>query len=147
MSATEANTILGFSRIWSVPVVIGTGFFIDRFSLKKTMFFLTLGSGIATIFLTTRDTFWIKVLLVVQPCLLMAFIPALFLSAARLFEEEARGRATAALLASGTVIGTGIIPPLLGLAGDLASFRLGILILGIVTALSSVLILVLKRLK
>jgi NNP family nitrate/nitrite transporter-like MFS transporter len=147
MPAGEANTILGFSRIWSVPVVIGTGFLLDRFNLKKIMLFLTLGSGIATVLLTVKAILWVKVLLIVQPCLLMAFIPALFLSASRLFDEHTRGRATAVLLASGTVIGTGIIPPLLGLAGDLASFRLGILILGIVTSLSTGLILMLKGLK
>jgi MFS transporter, NNP family, nitrate/nitrite transporter len=147
MPAAEANTILGVSRLGSVPVVVGTGFFLDRFSLKKTMFFLALGSGIATILLTTKDTTWMKVLLVVQPCLLMALIPAQFLSVSRLFEVEERGRATAVLLAFGTVVGAGLIPPLLGLAGDLASFRLGILLLGVVTTLSSGLIPFLRGLK
>ncbi len=147
MPSEQANTILGVSRIGGAVAGIATGFVVDRFSLKKTMFLLTLGAGAATIFLANRSMGWIKVFLVVQPCLVMSFMPALFLSISRLFESEARGRATGILLTVGSVTGTGIIPYLLGLSGDLVSFRLGIILLGVATSLSSGFILLLKGLR
>jgi hypothetical protein len=45
------------------------------------------------------------------------------------------------------IFGFGLIPYLLGFAGDLLSFRLGISLLGILVSLSSLLIFSLKELK
>jgi hypothetical protein len=44
------------------------------------------------------------------------------------------------------MVGTGVIPYLLGLTGDLVSFRLGIFLLGLCTVLASVLLRSLKEL-
>jgi MFS family permease len=147
MASSEANAILGVSRIGSIAAGIATGFFLDRFSLKKTMFFLALGAGLTTLLLATKNLTWIKILFVAQPCLVMSFMPALFLAVSRLFEHETRGQATGIFLTLGSIFGAGLIPYLLGLAGDLVSFRLGILLLGLLTTLSSVSVLFLKRLK
>jgi MFS family permease len=147
MPSGEANAILGISRIGGAVAGILTGFFVDRFSLKKTMFLLALGAGVATMILATKNMALIKTLLAVQPCLVMGFMPALFLAVSRLFEDQARGQATGMILTVGSVLGAGIIPYLLGLAGDLVSFRLGIFVLGTVTALSSGLVLMIKGLK
>lgn len=141
-----ANTILGVSRIAGIVVGISAGFIIDRFRLRYFMFSLALGAGIMTMLLSIRDIFWLKVVLLIQPCLIMAFMPALFLSISRLFETELRGQATSTLLTVTAIIGTGIIPNLLGLAGDLVSFRLGIFLLGLMLFLLSSLILSLKKL-
>jgi MFS family permease len=147
MPSGEANAILGISRIGGVVSGIATGFFVDRFSLKKTMFFLALGAGVTTMLLATKNLGWIKTLFAIQPCLVMAFMPALFLSLSRLFEDQVRGQATSILLTVGSTMGAGVIPYFLGLAGDLASFRLGIFLLGTFTALSSGLIFVIRELK
>jgi MFS family permease len=139
-----ANTILGLSRLGDIAVGLATGFVLDRFSAKKTMFFLTLSTGILTMFATTtRDVAWLGVFLFAQGSLIMGFFPVLFFSASKLFEEEIRSRATGALLSLGAMMGNGIIPYLLGLSGDTLSFRIGILVLGAVTALTSGLVLVL----
>jgi MFS transporter, NNP family, nitrate/nitrite transporter len=147
MPSGEANTILGVSRIGGAVSGIATGFLVDRFSLRKTMFLLALGAGVTTMLLMTKNTNWMKALLVIQPCLVMGFMPALFLGVSRLFEDRIRGMATGILLTLGSIIGAGIIPYLLGLAGDLVSFRVGILVLGTLTALSSGLVLPIKGLK
>lgn len=147
MPSGDANTILGISRIGGVVSGILTGFVVDRFSLKKTMFLLVLGAGVATMLLVTKNMAWIKTLFVIQPCLVMGFMPALFLCVSRLFEDRMRGQATGILLTIGSIVGAGIIPYLLGLSGDLVSFRLGIFLLGAVTALSSGLVLMIEGLK
>lgn len=147
MAPGRANSILGISRAISVAAGISTGFIVDRFSLKKTMFFLALGSGLLTMLLATKDLVWIEILLFIQPCLTMSFMPAMFVALSRLFQGESRGQATGVLLSLGAIVGGGVIPYLIGLSGDLVSFRLGIFLLGAVTALSSGLIPILKGLR
>ena len=55
--------------------------------------------------------------------------------------------ATGYIVTLGVIFGLGIIPYLLGVAGDLLSFRFGILILGILAILSSGLTYYLKDIK
>lgn len=120
---------------------------VDRFSPKKTMSSLALGAGLMTIAaVATRDTGWIRVLFLVQASLVMGFFPTMFLALSRLFEDETRGRATGILLTFGSIFGAGVIPYLLGLSGDLVSFRFGIMLLGVFSTLSSGLLLFLKKL-
>jgi len=63
-----------------------------------------------------------------------------------MFERETRGQAVGLIVTLG-VIGTAVIPYFLGLSGDLVSFRLGFLLLGIVTVLSSGLLYFVKELQ
>jgi MFS family permease len=69
-----------------------------------------------------------------------------YVAVAKLFDQEQRGQATGFVITIG-MIGTGLAPYFLGLSGDLASFRLGIFLLGILTTLSSGLLYFLKELK
>jgi MFS family permease len=147
MAPGEANTILSISRIGGVVVGISAGFFVDRFSLKRTMFSLTLATGLFTMLLALRHVGWIKVLLFVQASVVIGFFPAMFVSVSRLFEAEMRGRATGIILLIGAVFGSGLIPYLLGISGDLVGFRFGIFFLGVFTTLASGLLLFLKKLK
>jgi hypothetical protein len=57
-----------------------------------------------------------------------------------------RALATGFIFGFGVIIGWGVTPYLLGLAGDLLSFKLGILILGIAVIMSSSLVFLLKEL-
>jgi MFS family permease len=146
MAPGEANALLGGSRIGGAAVGIFTGFFVDRFSLKKTMFFLAIISGILTMLLAVRDVTWIKVLFFVQATVVMGFFPISFVAVSRLFEAEDRSQATSIIVTFGATIGSGLIPYLLGLSGDLISFRFGIFVLGVLATLSSGLLLYLKEL-
>ena len=67
MAPAKANIILGISRTISVAAGISTGFLVDRFSLRRTLFFLAFFGGILTILLATKDVARIEVLLFVQP--------------------------------------------------------------------------------
>jgi hypothetical protein len=55
--------------------------------------------------------------------------------------------AVAFITLSSSLLGTGLIPYLLGLSGDLLSFRFGIIILGVLLAMISWLILSLRDLE
>lgn len=147
MDVSHGNTILGLSRLGGIMVAISAGFFVDRFSLKKAMLFLLLTTGGLTMLLGIRETSWIKWIMFFQATLSIGFFPISLVAISRLFEREARGQAIGFILTLASVIGIGLIPYLLGVSGDLASFRLGILILGILTSASSGFLFFLKELK
>ncbi len=141
-----ANTIFGFSRLGGAILTIIAGFFVDRFSLKKACFFLVLCTGILTMLLAISSVKWTPLCLFLQACISPAIFPVGFVTIAKLFNREQRGHATGFVVSIG-MVGTGLVPYLVGLSGDYWSFRIGIFLVGILTALSSGLLYTLKELE
>ena len=145
MTVQYANSIFGLSRFGMVLVAIAAGFFVDRVSLKKSLFLVMFATGLMTVLLAMKDTHWIKFLLFIQATISGAFPPLALVAISRMFDRETRGQATGFVVTVG-MVGTGIIPYLIGLTGDLASFRLGIFLLGLCTMLASSLLHLLREL-
>jgi MFS family permease len=145
MTVQHANSIFGLSRSGMVVVAIAAGFLVDRINLKNALFIVMLSTGLMTMLLATKDIRWIKPLLFVQATISGAFPPLALIAISRMFDRETRGQATGLVVTVG-MVGTGVIPYLLGLTGDLVSFRLGIFLLGLCTVLASVLLRSLKEL-
>ncbi len=143
----RANSLFGFSRLGGVIVQVLAGFFVSRFSLKKIMFTFMFLSGIFTMFLTVRDLTWLKIFLFAQASFNMGFFPIALIAIARMFPRETRGAATGFIITLGVVCGNGVTPYLLGVSGDLISFRFGIFVLGALGVLSSGLVWFLKNLR
>jgi MFS family permease len=129
LSIGYANTILGVSRFGGIAMAILCGFLVDRFSLKKIMFAMLFLTGLFTVLLVT------------------GFFPLGLVSLARMFDREIRGPATGLTLTIGVILGGGLMPYLLGLSGDLLSFRYGISLLGTAVILSSSLVFWLREIK
>ena len=146
MDMEHANTIFGISRLGGAIFTILAGFLVDRFSLKKGTFLLMLFTGIFTMLLAVKDIRIVKVFLFVQATISPTVFPLALVAIPRLFEKEERGQATGFIVTL-AMIGTGLIPYLLGISGDLLSFRFGIFVLGMVTVLCSGLVLFLKELR
>jgi NNP family nitrate/nitrite transporter-like MFS transporter len=142
-----ANIILGVSRLGAVAVAIACGFLIDRFNLKKIMFLVMIITGVLTIIMGLVSVRYIGIVLFLQAFFVTAFFPVGLVAIAKTFNREMRSLATGIILALAIAFGGGIIPYLLGVSGDLYSFRLGITILGIFVGLSSTLIFHLKELE
>ena len=147
LDVSYANTIFGISRIGAAIVAISAGFFVDRFSLKKTLFFLVFASGVLTTALGLCSVAWVKILLFVQAGAATGFFPVAFVAISRIFDRESRGQAIGFAVTLNVVFGSGVIPYLLGLSGDLVGFRFGICVIGILTTLSSGLLYFLKELR
>jgi MFS family permease len=141
-----ANTIFGFSRLGGAAVTIAGGFLIDRFSLRKTMFTVVFATGIFTLFLSHWNPRIIVIFLFIQSSLIPVFFPVGLVAISRMFEKEKRSLAAGFLGALSGLFGVGLLPYLLGLAGDHISFRFGIFVLGIMVILSSGLTYFLKEL-
>ena len=115
---------------------ITAGFLVDRFRAKKIAFLLVLATGVFTALVAVRDIQWVKVFLFLQAGVAAGFPPVSLVAISRMFDRETRGQAVGLIVTLG-VVGTAFIPYFLGLCGDLVSFRLGFLLLGILTTLSS----------
>jgi len=139
-----ANKIFGLSRIGGIAVAIMTGFIVDRFSLKKTIFFLMLTTGLLTLFLAFKDIRIIQASLFFQAACASGFFPIGLVAISRIFKGSQRSMATGFIVTIAIIFGTGIIPYGLGLAGDLVSFRFGIFLLGLLVAGASTFTFLLK---
>jgi len=140
-----ANSIFGMSRLGGAILTIVAGFFVDRFSLKRACFVLVFATGIFTVLLALSSARWMPVFLFLQACISPTVFPVGYVAVAKMFSQEQRGQATGFVITIG-MIGTGLVPYFLGLCGDYWSFRLGIFVLGVLTALSSGLFYALKEL-
>jgi MFS family permease len=147
MDVRYANTILGFSRLGGVVAAISTGFFVERFGLRRSMFFVMLITGLLTVTLAVKSPGLMQVLLFLQAAASFAFFPMVLVSIARTFEQEMRGQATALVITLATIVGNGVVPYLLGVSGDVSSFTIGILVLGILTTISAGLVWFLRDLR
>ena len=83
-----------------------------------------------------KDVWWIQVFLFFQAVISAAFYPISLVRVSRMFDAESRGQAIGFLITLG-VVGLATIPYLLGVSGDLISFRVGFVALGALTALSA----------
>ncbi len=142
-----ANTILGFSRLGAIGMAIACGFLMDRFNLRKIMFIVMILTGVLTVFVGLVSVRYIGIALFLQAFFVTAFFPVGLVALAKTFNREMRSLATGIILAVSIVFGGGIIPYLLGVSGDTISFRLGITLLGIFIAFSSMLIFNLRELE
>ncbi|MEN6615904.1 MAG: MFS transporter [Syntrophorhabdus sp.] len=147
LSIDFANTILSISRLASIGVAVACGFLVDRFNLIKIMFLMMVITGVFTVLLGMAPVRYTGVVLFFQAFFVTGFFPVGLVAIARIFSSEMRSLATGIILSLSMVFGAGIIPYLLGVSGDLYSFRLGIIVLGTFTMLASTLIFRLKELK
>ena len=142
-----ANTILGISRLGAIGVAVSCGFLIDRFNLRIIMFLVLLITGTLTVFIGLVSAGFIGIFLFLQAFCVTAFFPVGLVAIAKTFSREMRSLATGIILALSVASGGGLVPYLLGLSGDLYSFRLGIVILGVSIGISSLVVFHLKELE
>lgn len=140
LSIERADFALGISRLGGVVVALICGYLADRFNLKKIMFFLLVVTGVFTMALGLASARLVAAVLFFQATFVTGFFPLALVMTARLFSQEERSMATGLILMMGVIIGGGLTPYLLGIAGDLLSFRAGILMIGICVLLPSLLV-------
>jgi MFS family permease len=145
VSIAYANSLLGISRLGGIGVAVLIGFLVDRLHLRKTMFAMLFLSGLFTILTGVAPVRFIGFSLFFEAILVTGFFPLAVVAVTKMFSREMRSMATGMILAFTVIFGVGFIPYLLGLSGDLLSFRFGICLLGIFVSLASLLIFSLKE--
>jgi MFS transporter, NNP family, nitrate/nitrite transporter len=142
-----ANTILGISRLGGIGVAVLAGFLVDRINLKKVMFAVMFPTGALTVLLGVASVEHVSIFLFLQAIFVTGFFPVGLVCIAKMFDRETRSMATGLILTVAIIFGVGVIPYLLGLSGDIAGFRFGIVILGVLVCMSSFLAFSLKALR
>ncbi|OPY66485.1 MAG: hypothetical protein A4E57_02804 [Syntrophorhabdaceae bacterium PtaU1.Bin034] len=103
--------------------------------------------GIFTLLAALAPVKYVGAALFLQ-ALFVAGIPiAGFIAVAKTFNREMRSLATGIIIAASTVFGSGMMSYLLGVSGDLYSYRLGITVLGIFLVLASALVFRIRELE
>ena len=142
-----ANTILAISRLGSIGIAVACGFIVDKFNLRRVIFIMVFITSIFTILLGIVGAKYIAFILFFQAIFVTGFFPIGLVAIARIFERDIRSLATGSILALSMLFGGGLIPYFLGISGDLFSFGLGIVILGVLVMLSSTLLFHIKEIE
>jgi len=121
-----ANTLIGLSRISSVGMALLSGFVSDRFGIRRTMIGVFLFTGITTLTLGMAKGDCVIGFVFLQPMVAVCFFPAGFAALSAIGPPEARNVAVSMTIPPAFLIGAGIFPTLIGFAGDMGRFSLGI---------------------
>lgn len=134
MQIDFANHLFGMSRIGGVIGQILIGFFLDRFSTRKIIFLLVLGSGLSTLGMALVQSQWLFIsLLLLQGTFSVVFFPVGILAISQIAEVHERSVYTGTIMAVSQIVGIGATPFLLGAIADIWSFQLGLVFLGCLT--------------
>ena len=133
-----ANNLFGISRMGSIFVSIIIGFLTDRYGYRTILKWSILMTGLATISLSLSTTLsQISITLILQGTLSHAFFPVGMAAISRLTPLPERSMTTGVVVSIGVIFGLGGTPLLLGLIADHISFKIGILVLGVLATFSS----------
>lgn len=125
-----ANMLIAVSRISCPGVVFLAGWGTDRFGAKRTLLIVFFLTGLATVLMGLADGMWLVVIVILQPLLASCFFPAGFAALSMVVPATIRNVAVSFTIPFAFVIGGGLVPLLIGIAGDAGSFALGIVVVG-----------------
>jgi MFS transporter, NNP family, nitrate/nitrite transporter len=134
-----ANTILALSRIPGVAAAFVAGWFSDRFGPKRTMTTVLLLNGCLTIVMAVLPMPWVLLPICIQPALSVCFFPAGFSAIGLSVPETSRNLAIALSTPVAFIIGAGVVPSIVGLAGDVWSFAGGLIVTGVLVLFGALL--------
>jgi NNP family nitrate/nitrite transporter-like MFS transporter len=144
LESVSANTIFGLSRISVIFTTVISGFFIDRFGIKKSMGVIVIGSGILTALLGLTSGAGLLIVLFLQPVMVTCFFPAGLAALSRIGSTQLTNVVVAMIFPIAYLFGAGVVPSLLGILGENGSFATGFIFLGSMVLLSTVLLWFLK---
>jgi len=126
-----ANMLIAISRIACPAMVFLAGWSTDRLGVRGTLLGVFVLTGFATILLGFARGPWLIAVVIVQPLLAASFFPAGFAALSMAVPSTLRNVAVSITVPFGFVLGGGVSPLLIGLAGDAGVFALGIILVGI----------------
>ena len=134
-----ANTLFGLSRISVMFTTVISGWFIDRFGIKKSMLAIVMGSGILTSFLGLTSGVILLLVIFLQPVMVASFFPAGFAAISKIGAQQSINVVISLMIPISILFGTGVVPFLLGISGEYGTFAAGFIFLGTTMLLSAIL--------
>ncbi len=124
------NLILSMSRVSGIILLLFAGPIIARLGRRNTIAAVLLFSGTITAVMGFARGTVLSGLILVQPALLTLMFPPTLSAMAAIGEERTRNVTYAVIITVGVTVGSGLIPALLGIFGDLKLAWAGFLFLG-----------------
>lgn len=146
LPADSANTIIGFSQISALFMTFVSGWISDRIGEKRTILIFLALAGVVTLLIGNMSGMWLKVVVFLQPALIVCFFPPGFAALSRIVQPNLRSLVTGFGPPIAMVVGAGLIPAFLGYMGETYSIGLGLSIIGVLVMLGSVMALPLRLL-
>jgi MFS transporter, NNP family, nitrate/nitrite transporter len=134
-SPQYVNVLLTVSRIAGLLFLLGTGWVIVRFGKRQTIAWVFSFTALLTVAIGFMHGRMVPVVVVLQPALLTMAVPAFLSAVADIGETHYQNITYGLIITGGVILGSGVVPALLGLAGDLGFGWLGFLALGCFMAL------------
>lgn len=140
MDLEVANTLLGLSQISGLLMVFVAGWLTDRIGQKPAMFGALLISGFLTVLIGILKGSWLVGIIFIQPAMLSSFFPAAFAALSRITPPSLRSVTSAIGPPIAFLIGGGVLPAVIGYMGEHSSFSNGMILVGLMMLLGSLLI-------
>ncbi|MEJ2727946.1 MAG: MFS transporter [Deltaproteobacteria bacterium] len=137
MPEASANMLIGLSQVSALFMTFFAGWVTDRIGEKRAISVFLLASGIVTLLLGLVSGFWLKIVVFLQPALIVCYFPAGFAALARIVQPNLRSLATAWVAPCAIVLGSGLFPLLLGYMGQTVTFASGIVLAGVIIIIGS----------
>jgi len=125
-----ANTLIALSRILSIGASLLSGMISDKFGPKRTLKLVFWGSGLSTFLLGSMEKPLIPLVLL-QAIFVASFFPPAFSMLSHMVEPQLRNLSVSFAVLSGTIVGGGVIPALIGTIGDKYTLGMGFSIFGL----------------
>ena len=142
----DANLFVALSRVSGLLMALAGGWAADRFGPFRTMVVIFLVTGLSTVCLGIVPGRWVLAVVFVQPLLAVCFFPAGFSALSRIGPPASRNIAVSLAVPVAFMFGGGVVPGVIGLCGDVASFSLGIVLVGLLVSGGAAVALRLRRL-
>ena len=140
MTAVQANSLVGLSRLTGLFAVFLSGLLMDRIGEKKHIFLVMVTAGLSTVLVGVTSGSTLTVMIFIQSALINCFPVAGFSALSRTIQPNLRSVVTSLASPIAFVIGGGIVPILLGYMGENYSFSIGITVIGCLIIISPILV-------
>lgn len=144
MDQTFTNLFLSASRIMAMFTPFIAGWAVHRFSAIPVLSVIVFLSGLATALLGLVSNDWLWSLLFLQPALATTFFPAGYAIVTAIVPSSSRNLIVAMIMPVAMLVGSGVMPTVIGAFGDAGMFYLGFTLTGALIAVSTFLLFFVK---
>ena len=139
ISRSLANSVVSFSRLACIAMAFAGGWASDRYGPKRTMGTVLVLSGMLTVIMGNVSGAMVILLVFLQPLLGACFFPAGMAALSLIGPANLRNVTVSLTIPLAFVLGAGVVPTGIGLAGEAGSFGLGISLVGGLTLIGAIL--------
>jgi NNP family nitrate/nitrite transporter-like MFS transporter len=130
LGQTFVNRLVGLSRVSGFLAILVAGTLSDRLGIRVVIGAIFGITGTATLMLGLLEGSALTVAVFVQPMVVTSFFPAALAALAGIGPPSSRNLGVSLAIPLANFIGSGVVPPILGNAGEAGNFSLGFIVLG-----------------